>query len=114
MRLLGKCSSSSWSVARKVSRASSIGFATRLLMSVDDGAVGSGGARHSQRITCRMANRVNDDLALGDLVENQVRVRRHWHPADGRIICATPDVGMQQQKIGERLDAGLNPPGALW
>src|SRR4051812_20377297 len=74
----------------------------------------SGGTGHSGRITRRMPDRVNDDLALCDLVENQERVGRRYHTADRRIVRAAPNVGMQQQKIGESLDAGLDPPGALW
>ena len=61
-----------------------------------------------------MPDRVNDDLALCHLVENQEGVGRRYHAADRRIVRAAPNVGMQQQKIGESLDAGLDPPGALW
>jgi hypothetical protein len=56
---------------------------------------------------------MNDDLGLSGLVENQIGVRRRRHATDSRIVRASADVGMQQQKIGDSLNAGLNPPRAL-
>jgi hypothetical protein len=35
------------------------------------------------------------------------------HPADRRIVRAGADVGMMQQKIGQGLNASLNPARAL-
>jgi hypothetical protein len=60
-----------------------------------------------------MPDRMNDDLTLGDFVKDEIGVRRRRHAADCWIERAAANVGTQQQKIGEGLDAGLNPPGTL-
>ena len=60
-----------------------------------------------------MPDGMNDDLGLRGLVENQIGVRRHRHPTNGGIVRAAADVGVQQQKVGEGLDAGQDPPRAL-
>lgn len=58
-----------------------------------------------------MANRVNDDLGFCGLIENQIGVRQRGHAPDGRIVSASADAGMQQQKIDDRLDARLAASG---
>jgi hypothetical protein len=73
----------------------------------------SGGTGHTRRITGRVSDGVNDDLALCHLVKDDVGVGRRRHPADGWITRAATDVGIQQQEVGDRLYAGLNPPRAL-
>ena len=75
-------------------------------------STGSGETGHAGRVTGRMPDGVNDDLGLRGLVENEIGVRRRRHPTDGRIVGAAADLGMQQQKVGEGLNAGLNPPRA--
>jgi hypothetical protein len=61
-----------------------------------------------------MANGVNDDLVRRGLVENQVRIRGGGHPTDRRVVCAATDIRVEQKKVGNGLNAGLNPPRALW
>jgi hypothetical protein len=59
-----------------------------------------------------MPDGVNDDLALTDLVKDQVGIGRRRHSTDRRIIRAAANVGMQKQEVGNGLDARLYPPRA--
>jgi hypothetical protein len=61
-----------------------------------------------------MPEGVNDDLGLRDLIENQIRVRGGGHPTDRRVVCALADMRIEQKKVGNGLNAGLNPPRGLW
>ena len=69
----------------------------------------SGGTGHAGRVTGGMPHGMDDNLGVRGFVENQIRVRRGRHPADRRIARAGADVGILQQKIGEGLNAGVNP-----
>jgi hypothetical protein len=60
-----------------------------------------------------MTNGVNDDLGFGSLVENEMRIRQCRHAPDGRVVRAGADARMQQQKIDDRLNAGLHAAGTL-
>jgi len=60
-----------------------------------------------------MANGMDDDLGFRGLVENQVWVRQRCHASDGRIVRACADAGIQQQKVDDGLNAGVNAPGTL-
>src|SRR5712691_8424197 len=73
-----------------------------------------GRARHPGRITGAMADGVDDDLGFGDLVEDEIRVRRGRQASNDRIIRADADMGMNQEKVDDRLYARLNPLCALW
>ena len=53
---------------------------------------------------------MNDDFGLGGLVENDIGVRRRREAADDRIVRAGADVGINQQKVDDGLNAGLNAP----
>ena len=61
-----------------------------------------------------MANRVYDDLGLSSFVKKQIGVRRHGHPTNGRIARTATDMRMQQEEVGQHLDAGLNLARAPW
>ena len=69
----------------------------------------SGGTGHAGRVSGRMSNSVNNDLALRlpDLVKYYVRMRRCGNPADSRIIRAAADTRMRQQQIDDSLNADL-------
>jgi hypothetical protein len=54
-----------------------------------------------------MPNGMNDNLVIRDLVKDNIRVRRHRHPTNGRIARAAANVGMHQQEFGQSLNAGL-------
>ncbi len=43
-----------------------------------------------------MSNGVNDNLCLGNLVENEISIRRYSKTANGWIIGADADIGMAQ------------------
>ena len=70
-------------------------------------------ARHSGRVAGCVTDGVNDDLGFRGLVENQIGVGQRGHAPDTRIIRASADAGIQQQKVDDRLDARLNTPRAL-
>jgi hypothetical protein len=60
-----------------------------------------------------MPHRVNDDLGLRDLIENEIGIRGHDQPSDGGIVGAGADTRVTRQKIDQRLNALLDAPGAL-
>jgi hypothetical protein len=51
---------------------------------------------------------VNDNLGRRRFVKVDVRVGQGCQAADGRVIRASADAGMEQEKIDDRLNAGLN------
>jgi len=55
-----------------------------------------------------MTNGMDNDFALTDFVKDEIRIRRGRHPPDKRIVRAGANVGMKQQKIDDRLNAGVN------
>jgi hypothetical protein len=61
-----------------------------------------------------MTNGVDDDLGFRGLIENQVGVRQGCHATDGRIVRTRADARIKQQKIDDRLYAGMNAPRAEW
>jgi hypothetical protein len=60
-----------------------------------------------------MAHRMNDNLGLGNLVENNIRVGWCRQAADHGIVRLAPDVGMEREKVGHGLDPRLNSPRSL-
>jgi hypothetical protein len=46
-----------------------------------------------------MADGVNDDLCLCDLIENEVGIRNRDQAAHHRIIGADPNIGMEQEQV---------------
>jgi len=60
-----------------------------------------------------MANSMDDDLGFGDLIENQIGIRRYRHAPNGWVVRAPADVGMKQEKINDGLHARLNAPYTL-
>ena len=58
-----------------------------------------------------MSNRVNDNLCLGNLVENEIRRRRNT--ANRWILRARADIGMTQEQVNDVLDTPLNTICAL-
>ena len=60
-----------------------------------------------------MANRVVDDLGFRCLVQNQIEVRQRGHAPDSGVVRAGADAGIQQQKVDDRLNAGVNAPCTL-
>jgi len=61
-----------------------------------------------------MTNGMDDYFGVRGLVKHQIGVRRCRHTANGQIVSARADIGVQQQKIDDRLNAGLNATGAQW
>jgi hypothetical protein len=55
-----------------------------------------------------MPDSVNDDLGLGNFLEDQIRVWRRRHAADDRIVGSAANVGILQQQLGDRANAQLN------
>ena len=66
--------------------------------------------RHAGRIAGTMANSMDDNLGSGDLVENQIGIRRYHHASNDWVFCAPAHIGMKQEKIDDRLHARLNAP----
>ena len=60
-----------------------------------------------------MTDGVDDDLGLRHFVEDHVRVGQGGHAPDGWIVRVGANAGMQQQKVDNCLDAGLNAARAL-
>ena len=60
-----------------------------------------------------MAHCVNNDLGLGNLIENQKGIWRCRQTAHGRIVHAGADKRIKREKIDDRLNAGLNALRAL-
>ena len=60
-----------------------------------------------------MTNSMDDDLGLGDLVENQIGKGRYRHAPDGWVVRSPADVGMKQEKIDDGFNACLNAPCTL-
>ena len=60
-----------------------------------------------------MSNRVNDDLRLRNLVENEIGVRRCLKTANGWIFGADADIGMARKQADDVLDTPLNAFCAL-
>jgi hypothetical protein len=58
-----------------------------------------------------MSNRVNDDLCLRNLVENEKRIRRCRKTANGWIIRADADIGMSHQKADDALNSSVSTLG---
>jgi hypothetical protein len=56
---------------------------------------------------------VDDDLCFGDLVEDEIWVRRGREASNGRIVRADADMRMNQEKVDDRLDASLHALRAL-
>jgi hypothetical protein len=50
---------------------------------------------------------MNNNLGLCHLVENQIRVGRRRHPADGEVARAAADKGMVLQKVYDGVNASL-------
>ena len=65
-------------------------------------------ARHSGRVAGSMTNGMDNDLALSGFVKNEIWIRRGRHPPDDRIVRTGAYVGMQQQQIDDRLNAGVH------
>src|SRR5215469_17363179 len=61
-----------------------------------------------------MANAVDNDLGLRSFVKEQIGVRRHGHPTNGRIARTAANMRMQQKEVGQHLDARLNLTRASW
>jgi hypothetical protein len=55
----------------------------------------------------------DDDLVLRGFIENQIGKRRNDHPTDDWIVGPATDMGMDWQKIGQRVNSRLNPTSAL-
>ena len=72
-----------------------------------------GGTGHTGWVAGRMPDGMNDDFGLRSFVENEIGVGRHSYSTDRRIGRAAAHVRVEEQKIGERLDPGQNPPRAL-
>jgi hypothetical protein len=60
-----------------------------------------------------MPDVMNDDLVIANFIEHQIRMRRNDQSADGWIVGACANQGMQWQEIDEGFDAVLNPRCAL-
>ncbi len=61
-----------------------------------------------------MADRVDDNLRLGDFVENQIRIRWRTQTANNRIIGANANIRVNQEQINDALNASLYALRALW
>lgn len=61
-----------------------------------------------------MADRVDNNLRIGEFVENQIRIRWHAQPANNRIIGANTDIGVHQEQIDDVLYAPLYPLAPCW
>jgi hypothetical protein len=55
-----------------------------------------------------MADRVDDDLGLGGLIENKIRIRQRRQTANNRIICTNTDIGMNQEQANKAPYSSLN------
>ena len=55
-----------------------------------------------------MANIMNDDYVVADFIRHPIRIRRNNQAANGRIVRAPTNEGMERQKIDKGLNAGLN------
>ena len=60
-----------------------------------------------------MAHAMNDDLVLGRLIKNQVRIGRGNHPPQTALAGKLTGMGMPQQEIDNDLNACLNTTSAL-
>ena len=60
-----------------------------------------------------MTHRVDDDLCLGDLIENEIGIRSRHQTANDRIIRADTNIRTDQQQVDNslypRLDAFCTP-----
>ena len=61
-----------------------------------------------------MADRVDDNLRLGDFVENQIRIRWRAQTANNRIIGANTNIRVNQEQIDDALYGSLYALRALW
>ena len=60
-----------------------------------------------------MAHAMNDDLVLGRLIKNQVRIGRDNHAPQTALAGKLTGMRMPQQEINNDLDACLNTASAL-
>src|SRR5580692_4766305 len=68
--------------------------------------------RHGWWPTSAMAHAMNDDLVLGRLIKNQVRIGRGNHAPQTALAGKLTGMGMPQQEIDNDPNTCLHPAGA--
>ena len=64
-------------------------------------------------LTDRVPHGMNNNFGFRSFVKDQIRIRRRYHSANGRIMRPTTNVRINHKKIRKSFDAALNPPRAL-
>jgi hypothetical protein len=61
-----------------------------------------------------MTHGVDDDLCLGDLVDDQIGIRSRHQPANGRIIRVDANIRIDQEQVDDSLYSRLDALRSMW